>query len=694
MKRVLLTVILFSTIYMTQAANPFFKKYNTPHETPPFDKISVSDYEPAFEEGMRRHRKEVDAIVNQRSLPTFENTIEALEFSGQLLDRVSNVFFVLLDAEGNDEMIEISERLSPRLTEHKNSINLNEKLFERVKFVYDRRNELGLTPEQMKLLVKTYEGMVKNGANLRDEAKESYRRLTAELSQLTLQFGHNVLRATNRFEMILTSPEELAGLPESLLDAAAQAAKNKGKEGYLFDLSYPSYVPFMKYSSRRDLREKMYRAYGGRCIGGEFDNIPVMKRIAEVRCEIARLMGKENFAEYALEFKMAKNSENVYNLLNQLLEAYKPTALQEVREVKGFAVGMEGKNIDFMPWDWSYYADKLQDAKYQLNDEILKPYFELDKVKAGVFGLATRLYGITFKKNPAIPVYHPEVEAFEVFDADNEYLGVLFTDFHPREGKRSGAWMTDFKGQWKENGRDSRPHIAIVMNFTRPTEDKPALLTYDEVETFLHEFGHSLHGMLTRCTYPSLSGTNVYWDFVELPSQLMENFLPQKEFLDTFAEHYLTHEKIPAELIDNIVAAQQYNAAYYCLRQLAFGLLDMAWYTRTTPVEDAAAFERQAVAATQLLPSVENTLTSPQFNHIFAGGYAAGYYGYKWAEVLDADAFSMFIQNGIFDRTTATSFRENILEKGGTEDPMTLYTRFRGQEPTIDALMRRDGIIK
>ena len=671
---------------MTQAANPFFGKYKTPHETTPFNKIKVTDYEPAFEEGMRQHQKEIDVIINQRAIPTFENTIEALDASGKLLNRVANVFFALLEAESNDDMIEISQRISPKLTEHSNNITLNEKLFERVKFVYDKRNDLNLTAEQLMLLTETYEGMAKKG--------EKYRKLSTELSQLTLQFGHNVLKATNQFEMLLTDKDELAGLPQSVLDAAAHLAKIKGKNGYLFDLSFPSYIAFMKYSTRRDLREKLYRAYNSRCMSGEFDNTIIMERIAQIRYEIAQLMGKENYAEYALEFKMAKNSKNVYNLLNQLLEAYKPVALQEVSEIKGFAVGMEGKNIDIMPWDWSFYADKLKDAKYKLNDEILKPYFELSKVKKGVFGLATRLYGITFKKNSKIPVYHPDVEAFEVFGSNNEYIGVLYTDFHPREGKRNGAWMTEFKGQWKEkDGKDSRPHVTIVMNFTRPTENKPALLTFDEVETFLHEFGHSLHGLLTKCTYSSLSGTNVYQDFVELPSQIMENWLTEKEFLDTFAEHYETKEKIPTELVNKIVSASQYNAGYLCVRQLTFGLLDMAWHTQSSQVTDAITFERKAIAPTQLLPIVDNTMISNQLSHIFSGGYAAGYYGYKWAEVLDADAFSMFKKNGIFDRTTANSFLHNILEKGGSEEPMILYKRFRGQEPSINALMQRDGII-
>ena len=680
---------------MIQASNPFLSKYRTPYSTAPFDKIKTEHYEPAFEAGIRQHQQEIDAIVNQRSTPTFENTIEALDRSGDLLTRVSSVFFALLSAESNDEMMEISQRISPKLSEHSNNINLNEGLFQRVKAVYDNREEMNLTPEQTMLLTETYNGFVRSGAILSGTDKERYRQRSSELSQLTLTFGQNVLKETNRFSMLLTDKKELEGLPQDIIEAAAELAREEGKEGWLFNLSYPSYVPFMKYSSRRDLREKMYRAYNSRCTGGEYNNLDIMKRIAEVRLEIARLMGKNTYAEYALERRMAQNSQNVYNLLNQLLEAYTPTALQEVKEVQGFAIGKEGRNITLMPWDWSYYADKLKDAKYDLNDEMLKPYFELENVKKGIFGLATDLYGITFQKNEAIPVYHPEVEAFEVKDADGRMLAILYTDFHPRSGKRSGAWMTEFKGQWrKKNGEDSRPHITIVMNFSRPSGNQPALLTYDEVETFIHEFGHALHGMFANTTYPSLSGTNVYRDFVELPSQIMENWLSEKDFLDRFAVHYQSGEKIPEALVQKIRDAGNFNVGYACLRQLSFGLLDMAWHTITAPIDtDVATFEKKATASTQILPAVEGAVTGAQFSHIFSGGYAAGYYSYKWAEVLDADAFALFKERGIFDKETATSFRKNILEKGGTEPPMELYKRFRGSEPSIEALMRRDGIL-
>lgn len=695
MQKILFIITLLFTYNMTQASNPFLSKYRTPYGTAPFDQIKTEHYEPAFEAGIRQHQQEIDAIVNQRSIPTFENTIEALDRSGDLLTRVSSVFFALLSAESNDEMMEISQRISPKLSEHSNNINLNEGLFQRVKAVYDNREKMNLTPEQTMLLTETYNGFVRSGANLSGADKERYRQLSSELSQLTLTFGQNVLKETNRFSMLLTDETALEGLPQGIIEAAAELAREEGKEGWLFNLSYPSYVPFMKYSSRRDLREKMYRAYNSRCTGGEYNNLDIMKRIAEVRLEIARLMGKNTYAEYALERRMAQNSQNVYNLLNQLLEAYTPTALQEVKEVQGFAIGKEGKNITLMPWDWSYYADKLKNAKYDLNDEMLKPYFELENVKKGIFGLATDLYGITFQKNEAIPVYHPEVEAFEVKDADGRMLAILYTDFHPRSGKRSGAWMTEFKGQWREeNGEDSRPHITIVMNFTRPSGNQPALLTYDEVETFIHEFGHALHGMFANTTYPSLSGTNVYRDFVELPSQIMENWLSEKAFLDRFAVHYQSGEKIPAALVQKIRDAGNFNVGYACLRQLSFGLLDMAWHTITAPIDtDVATFEQKATASTQILPTVGGTVTGAQFSHIFSGGYAAGYYSYKWAEVLDADAFALFQERGIFDQETAVSFRKNILEKGGTEPPMELYKRFRGSEPSIEALMKRDGIL-
>ncbi|MBQ2980257.1 MAG: M3 family metallopeptidase [Bacteroidaceae bacterium] len=677
--------------------DPFCGEYDTPHNTVPFDKISNALYEPAFQKGVDLQVEEINAIVNQRSIPTFENTIVALEESGSYLNRVAGVFFALQGAESDDEMMEISQRIQPLLSEHSNNISLNEQLFERIKFVYDHRAEMELTPEQMMLVEETYDSFASSGANLEGEARERYRELSVELSNLTLTFSQNALRATNAYAKELTE-EELAGLPQSAIDAAAALATSKGKEGsYMVDLSFPSYSAFMKYSTRRDLREELYRAYNSRSIGGEFDNLPILTRIAEVRLEIAKLFGCNTFAEYKLKHTMAGTPEAVYKLLNQLLDAYKPVAIEEVAELQKFAAEKEGADFQLMPWDFSFYAEQLKSMKYDLNDEMLRPYFKLENVIDGVFGLATSLYGLQFTENKDIPVYHEEASAYEVTDANGEYIGVLYTDFFPRPGKRQGAWMTEFKGQWMENDTvDSRPHVTIVMNFTRPTATAPSLLTYGEVETFLHEFGHALHGLLSKVTYNSLSGTNVYRDFVELPSQFNENFLAEKEFLDGFARHYETGETIPAELVEKIIASSQYHAAYACVRQLSFGMLDMAWHSITAPVAADAvlAFEKEALLPTQVTPSVDGTALSPQFGHIFSGGYAAGYYGYKWAEVLDADAFAAFKEKGIYDQETARAFRENVLERGGTENPMELYKRFRGHEPSIDALMRRDGIIK
>ncbi len=686
---------LMTTQCTTNNTDPFSGEYDTPHGTIPFDKISNDLYEPAFQKGIDLQVEEINAIVNQRSMPTFENTIEALEKSGSYLNRVASVFFALQGAESDDEMMEISTRIQPLLSEHSNNISLNEQLFERIKFVYDRRAEMGLTPEQLMLVEETYDDFAQSGANLQGADRERYRELSTELGNLTLTFSQNSLRATNAYSKEVTL-EELDGLPQSAIDAAAALAASKGKEGsYMIDLSFPSYSAFMKYANRRDLREELYRAYSSRSIGGEFDNLPVLTRIAEVRLELAKLFGCKNFAEYQLKHRMAGSPEGVYNLLNQLLEAYKPVADKEVAELQKFAAETAGADFTLMPWDFSYYSEKYKALKYSLDDEALRPYFKLDNVIEGVFGLATKLYGLQFTENKDIPVYHEEASAYEVTDADGSYVGVIYTDFFPRPGKRQGAWMTEFKGQWMENdSTDSRPHVTIVMNFTRPTATAPSLLTYGEVETFLHEFGHALHGLLSKVTYNSLSGTNVYRDFVELPSQFNENFLPEKEFLSGFARHYETGEIIPDELVEKIVAAGQYHAAYACIRQLSFGLLDMAWHTIEAPVADALAFEQAAVQPTQVLPSVEGTALSPQFGHIFSGGYAAGYYGYKWAEVLDADAFAAFKEVGIFNQEKARSFRENILERGGTERPMELYKRFRGSEPTIEALMRRDGIIK
>ena len=664
----------------------------------PFNRIAVEDYEPAIREGMARQNREIDTIINNPQPATFQNTVLALEKSGRLLQQVENVFGNLLSAETNDAMQELAKKLMPLLDEHANNIGLNEKLFARVKAVYEQRQAEGLTAEQLKLVEETYEGFIRNGVNLQGADKAKYRELSQKLSLLTLQFSENNLKETNDYLLVLKDEAQLEGLPQTAIDAAAETAREKQTEGWAFTLQAPSFVPFMNYSTHRELRKELYMAYNTKCThDNACNNLDIVKELANTRLAIAQLLGYKDYASYKLERRMAQNSGNVYHLLNQLLEAYKPTALQELAEVQALAKEEQGEDFTLMPWDWSYYSRKLQERKFNLNDEMLRPYFELENVKKGVFGLATRLYGITFKKNPDIPVYHKDVEAYEVFDKDGSYLAVLYTDFYPREGKRSGAWMTCYKEQWtdEETGENSRPHVSLVMNFTKPTQDKPALLTFSEVETFLHEFGHSLHGMFANTTYASLSGTNVYWDFVELPSQIMENFATEKDFLHTFARHYQTGELIPDELVQRIKDSANFNAAYACLRQVSFGLLDMAWYTRTTPFEgDVKAYEKQAWAPAQVLPDVPEACMSVQFSHIFAGGYSAGYYSYKWAEVLDADAFSLFQEKGIFNTNVAASFRENILSKGGTEPPMELYKRFRGQEPTIDALLTRNGIKK
>ena len=683
---------------MTDIQNPFFENIHTPHGTIPFDRIAVEHYAPAIRRGIECQNEEIDAIVNNPEPADFHNTILALELSGQFLHRVEVVFDNLLSAETNDKMQELAKELMPLLSEHANNITLNERLFERVKTAYEQRSDEPLTAEQRKLTEDTYKGFVRNGANLQGADKEKYRELSRQLSLLTLQFSENNLKETNDYQLILTNEAQLKGLPQSAIDAAAETAREKQKEGWVFTLHAPSYIPFLTYAADRNLRKDIYMAYNTKCThANACNNLSIVKQLANTRLALAQLLGYKDYASYKLERRMAQNSANVYHLLDQLLEAYRPTALEEYAEVQALAREELEADFTLMPWDWSYYSQKLKDRKFNLNDEILRPYFELENVKKGVFGLATRFYGITFKKNPDIPVYHKDVEAFDVFDKDGSFLAVLYTDFHPREGKRSGAWMTSYKEQWidEKTGENSRPHVSLVMNFTKPMQDKPALLTFGEVETFLHEFGHSLHGMFANTTYASLSGTNVYWDFVELPSQFMENFAVEKEFLHTFARHYQTGELIPDELVQRIVDSRNFNAAYACLRQVSFGLLDMAWYTRTSPFEgDVMEYEKQAWARAQVLPSVKGTCMSTQFSHIFAGGYSAGYYSYKWAEVLDADAFSLFKKHGIFDQKTAFSFRENILSRGGTEHPMTLYKRFRGQEPTINALLTRNGIKK
>lgn len=693
--RYLLSALLIFAAVMTNAQNVFFEEFKTVHSTPPFESIDNAQWMPAIDRGIELARAELDAIVNNPEAPTFANTIEALEACGEDLNRVLNVFFPLLSANADDEMMNISIIASDKLSDYSTSIVLNEGLWQRVKTVWEGRENLTLTPEQQMLLRKTYDSFALNGSNLQGEDRETYRRLSAELSKLTTQFGQNVLKELPTYE-IWFAENDLEGLPESSIAAARDAAAAKGRTGeYLFTLDQPVYVAFMKYSSRRDLREKMWRLYSGRNTSGEYNNVEILKSIADVRRQIANLLGSECHAAHSLKNTMAKSPAGVYDLLDRLRDAYVGPMKAEMAALNEFASKLEGKPFEIKPWDYSYYANKYKAANFNFNEEELRPYFELNNVIDGVFGLATRLYGLKFTQNDKIQVYHPDVKAFDVTDAEGNYVGVIFTDFFPRASKRPGAWMTSFADQYVDRaGVDHRPIVSIVMNFTKPTADTPSLLTPYEVETFLHEFGHALHGLLAKAHYSSLSGTAVYRDFVELPSQFNENYMTEKEFLDGFARHYQTGEPIPAELITRLIASQQYGAAYACMRQLLFGYLDMAWHTTTAPVADAVAFENEAIKNVQIFEPVEGTMTSAQFSHIFSGGYAAGYYSYKWAEVLDADAFSLFKENGIFDRATADSFRTNILERGGTEDPAELYRRFRGRDPQIDALLERDGIKK
>lgn len=678
--------------------NPFLQPYNTPHDTVPFDRIRISDYEEAFMEGIRRDNEEIDKIVNDPAEPTFDNTIIRVDVSKgehyyDLLDRVSNVFSCMLSAETNDELDALAQKMSPILTQHENDVILNKKLFDRYRYVYEHHREL--TPEEQTLLEKGYEGFVRSGALLDEKGKEKLRKLTEEANMLSLQFSQNLLKENKAFTLHITDREQLDGLPESAREAAAQAAKEKGLEGWVFTLDFPSYSPFMTYSTQRELRKKMYMARNTVCThDNKENNIEICKKLINLRRELAQLLGYETYADYVLKQRMASNIKNVYKLLYDLIDAYKPTAIEEVKEIERTAKKAEGEDFEVEPWDLSFYSHQLKMEKYNIDAEMLRPYFELSHVIQGVFGLAHRLYGITFKENKDIPVYHPDVKAYEVFDKDGSYLAVFYADFHPRKGKQGGAWMTEFQGQHIDyKKRNIRPHVSVVMNLTKPTDEKPALLTLGEVETFLHEFGHSLHGMFANTRFGSLSGTNVWWDFVELPSQFMENYAVEKDFLRTFAFHYKTKEPIPDELIDRIRKSRNFMAAYSCLRQVSFGLLDMAYYTQKEEFdEDIISFEKKAWKDAIITKQLPNTCMTVQFSHIMAGGYAAGYYSYKWAEVLDADAFSVFKKNGIFDQKTAQSFRDNILSKGGTEHPMTLYKRFRGQEPTIDALLERNGI--
>ena len=681
---------------MSEHKNPFLEPYGTLHDTVPFDRIRLEDYEEAFMEGIRRDNEYLEKTINNPEKPTFDNTILNPFDEGDgyydLLDRVSTVFFNLLSAETNDDMDALAQKMQPILTKHANDMRLNPQLFERIRKVHLHHRRL--TPEEQMLLNNCYEGFVRSGALLDEEGKARLRQLTEEASMLSLQFSQNLLKENKAYTLHITDEAQLDGLPDTAREAARQTAKEQDKEGWVFTLDMPSYSPFMTYSTQRELRKQMYMARNTVCTHDNSENnIAICKRLINLRREIAQLLGYKTYADYVLKRRMATNVRHVYRLLDDLVDAYKPTAVKELEELKKM-FKKDNSQQKMHPWDSGFYTHKLQMKKYNLDAEMLRPYFELSKVIDGVFGLANRLYGITFKENKDIPVYHPDVKAYEVFDKDGSYLAVFYADFHPRKGKQGGAWMTEYQGQWiTKKGENVRPHVSVVMNLTKPTDEKPALLTLGEVETFLHEFGHSLHGMFANTRFESLSGTNVWWDFVELPSQFMENFAVEKDFLRTFAFHYETGEPLPDELIRRIVKSRNFMAATACLRQVSFGLLDMAYYTqREEFTADIPTFEKRAWKKAILGEQLKDTCMTVQFSHIMAGGYAAGYYSYKWAEVLDADAFSVFKRHGIFDRKTAQSFRDNILSKGGTEHPMTLYKRFRGGEPTIDALLKRNGI--
>ncbi len=677
---------------MTIHTNPLLEEFKTPYGSAPFESIQLEHYLPAFTDGVEKARAEIDLIAKNSDKATFDNTIVALEYTGDQLDRVASVFFNLNHAHTNDEMQALAREVSPMLTEFSNDIIMNEKLFERVNVVYNQKGELDLSVEQEKLLTDRYKSFVRSGANLNKDQKGEIREISKELSQLSLQFGENVLAATNDFKLHITDKEKLQGLPDGIVEAAKTAAKEKELEGWIFTLQFPSYVPFMQYSDIRSLRKEMFSAYTSRCFNDQHDNQKILKRIVELRLKKVKLFGYTSYADFVLEERMAKKASNVLDFLTELLEASMPKAKEEFQELEDYAKKL-GANFTLERWDWAYYAEKLKTEKFDINDEITRPYFELEKVKTGIFALATRLYGLTFKLNSDLPKYHDEVEVFEVFDANGEFVSLFYTDFHPRNSKQGGAWMTSFVEQYQKEGKDHRPHISIVCNFTRPTETKPSLLTFNEVTTFLHEFGHALHGMLSKCTYSSLSGTNVYRDFVELPSQFMENFATQKEWLDDVAEHYETGEKIPAELVHKIIDSENFLSGYSFVRQISFGLNDMAWHSVSEPVMSSVAeFEDKAMVSTELFSKVEDSCMSTAFSHIFSGGYGAGYYGYKWAEVLDADAFEAFKEQGIFNKEVAQSFQKNILEKGGSDHPMNLYLKFRGKEPSIAPLLKRSGL--
>ena len=669
------------------ANNPLLEEWNTPYQTPPFSKIELKHYEPAFDYAIEQNRADIDAIINNPEAPTFENTIVAMEQAGELLGRVSGLFFVLNNCCTNAEMQQIALNVTPKLTALSNDVSLNPELFARVKAVYEERESLNLDVEDRQLLEETYKGFARSGALLEGEDQELYRQYTTELSNLTLQFGQNALAATNAFSLNITDESKVAELPDFVKEGLAAEAEARGEQGWTVTLDAPSYGPFMTYSSQRDLKEQLYKAYNTRAKGGEFDNMENIRKIANLRLQIAQLLGYECYADYVLEDRMAENRATVNGFLNELCEATLDYAKKDVATVTAFARenGFEG---ELMPWDWGYWNEKFKEAKYSINDEQIKPYLQLDSAKEAVFMLAGKLYGLTFTPAPEIETYHAEATAYEVKDKDGQMLAILYLDFFPRESKRQGAWMTEFRGVKAKNGVEQRPLVQLVMNFTKPTANTPSLLTFDEFTTFLHEFGHGLHGILAKGKYESINGTSVKRDFVELPSQIMENWATQKEYLDLWAKHYQTGEAMPAELVEKLIAAKNYLAAYFNIRQLSFGMLDMAWHSITTPYEgDVLAFELEALKPTVVVPVVEGCAMGPAFTHIFSGGYATGYYGYKWAEVLAADAFSYFEEKGIFSEEVADKFRYEVLEKGGHAHPMELYVNFRGHKPQTQALI-------
>ena len=693
-KEIIMAGAALALITSCNMKNPFLAESTAPFGAPEFDKIKNEHYLPAFEAGVAEGKAEIDAIVANEEEPTFENTIEAMEYAGQTLNNVAGIFYNLMEAHTNDQMQEIAEKVAPMLTEFSMYTSLNAPLFEKVKTVYNKKDELGLEPDQMKLLENTYKGFVRGGANLSDEDKAVYSKLSEELSLATLQFSKNVLDATNAYTLHVTDSADLAGLPEYVKALGAETAKEKGLEGWAFTLAYPSFGPFMKYSENRELREQMWTAYNSKAIGGDSDNSEIVKKIIDLRIKIANILGYETYADYALENRMAKDRNTVTEFIGNLLNQSMAFAKKDVNDVQKYAEanGFTGK---LMPWDFSYWSERLQTEQYSLNEELLKPYFQLENCIDAVYGLATRLYGITFHELKDMPVYHEEVKVYEVKDADGSHLALLYADFFPRASKRGGAWMTEFRGQSIKNGVEYRPFINIVMNFTKPTADTPSLITHSELVTFLHEFGHALHGILAQGRYPSMTGTGVSRDFVELPSQIMENWAYEPEYLNTFAKHFQTGDPIPMELIEKIVAAKNFQAGYAQVRQLHFGYLDMAWHTlKEVPAMETIAFEQKTLAPYLVMPSVEGTGFTNSFSHIFAGGYSAGYYSYKWAEVLEADAFSLFQEKGIFNTDVAAAFRKEILEKGGVEDEAVIYRNFRGHDPKPEALMEKLGLKK